>query len=77
MIHTEAGFHSAKEALALVESALQALRRDAARYHPTTFVALQEPYLDEIQRLQMELQSYTGSKFGGVHAETPHSPVAL
>lgn len=76
MIQTEAGFRSAREALGLVESALGHLRQDAARYHPKTFAALQEPLLDEIDRLQTEIRSYAPVRLGGMPVESPHTSVA-
>lgn len=75
MIQTEAGFRSAKEALGLVESALGHLRQDATRYHPETFAALQEPLLDEIDRLQTEIRSYTPARLGGMPVESPQASV--
>lgn len=58
-IRTEEACRSAKEALALVECALNYLRQNGDRYHPKAFAALQEPYIDEIDRLRTALSTYT------------------
>jgi len=58
-IRTEEAYRSAKELLAVVECALKCLRHDEDRYHPKTFAALQEPYIDEIDRLRAALNTYS------------------
>jgi hypothetical protein len=45
--------------LAVVECSLKSLREGEDRYQPKTFAALQEPYMDEIDRLRAALNSYS------------------
>lgn len=58
-IRTAEAYRSAKESLALVECALKSLRQEEDRYHPKTFAALQEPYIEEIDRLRTALNTYS------------------
>jgi hypothetical protein len=67
------GMQQALEQLARLYEGLAALRRDVEPLNPRNFAALAEGHLDEIRRLQHELDSYAGA----VAAEEDAAPLWL
>jgi hypothetical protein len=60
MIHTDKHLESTRKALAHLEAAMAALRRDKPTLHPDRYALMAAPLLDEIRQLRQQIDEYIG-----------------